>query len=107
MGIKINGEALIGHRKISLLLFSSLINLCYPSEMHPSLQHLLIHFAIQYVDCHVQRVGIEKLSRIVEWAAKYLCSVLSRKNLFEPDPPRSLRGPAGLNIVIPHNHQNP
>ncbi len=53
--------------------------------MHPSLQHLLIHFAIQYVHYHVQRVGVEKLSHIVEWAAKYLCGALSgrRKNFPE------------------------
>ncbi len=92
---KINGEALIGHRKISLLLFSSLINLCYRSEMHPSLQHLLIHFAVQYVDYHVQRVDIEKLivaycrvgREIFMWCAEWAMKKFPGKICLNPTPP--------------------
>ncbi len=64
------------------------LDICYPSEMHPSLQYLLIHFVIQYVNCHVehvQTVGIEKLSHIVQWAAKYFCSTPSGQRKNFPD----------------------
>ena len=84
---KINGKAPKNFSsKIFAASTASLINLCYPYEMHPSFQHLLIHFTIQYVDYHVKRVGVEK----------YLHGTLSgpQKKFpekSEPDPPQVIK----------------
>ena len=56
--------------KIFAAAAASFVNLHYPYELQLNLHNLHINSILKYIKYLTPGVGIEKLSRVVEWAAK-------------------------------------
>ncbi len=69
--------------KIFAAAAASFVNLCYPFELQLNLHNLHINSILKYIKYLTPRVGIEKLWRVIEWAAKiYYRAMSGPRNIF-------------------------
>ena len=63
--------------RVGIEILFSFVNLHYPYELQLNLHNLHINSILKYIKYFTPRVGIEKLSSVVEWAAKIYYCVMS------------------------------